>query len=63
MSEIIQEIEALLVAARKDVREDEERWAELACGQDTEEAEESGRLIGHAEGLQAALDLVKQSET
>lgn len=59
LNTLVEQLEALLAAARKDVAEDDARWARLACGQDTEEAEESGRLVGHAEGLQAALDLVK----
>lgn len=34
---------------------DGERWDRLQCGQDTEQAEESGRLAGYVEGLEAAL--------
>jgi hypothetical protein len=43
--------------ARRDVAADDGRWTRLACGQDTEEAEESGRLVGYAEGLEAALKI------
>lgn len=47
-------------SARRDVRTDSDHWEELACGQDTEEAEESGRLIGYQEGLEEALRLYKE---
>jgi hypothetical protein len=53
------ELRKMLKEARRDVRKDTEYWKRLACGQDTEEAEESGRLIGYAEGLEAALKLLE----
>lgn len=46
-----------IASARRDVRADSDRWERLACGQDTEEAEESGRLIGMQEGLELALQV------
>lgn len=46
-----------IASARRDVRADSDHWERLACGQDTEEAEESGRLIGYQEGLELALRL------
>lgn len=54
---------AMIAEARDDVRKDTEHWEELACGQDTEEAEESGRMIGYAEGLEAALKLLKGQDS
>jgi hypothetical protein len=53
------ELRKMIAEARRDVREDDDYWARLACGQDTEEAEESGRLAGYAEGLEAALKLLE----
>lgn len=52
------ELTAMLEQARTDMIADDEEWARLACGQDTEEAEESGRLAGYIEGLEAALKLI-----
>jgi hypothetical protein len=52
-------LRALLEQARAEVSADAVHWEFLACGQDTEEAEESGRLIGYAEGLEAALKLLE----
>jgi hypothetical protein len=49
--------------ARDDVRRDEDYWACLASGQDTEEAEESGRLAGYLEGLEAALEVLESVRT
>lgn len=51
-------LRAMLQAASDEMIADAERWERLACGQDTEEAEESGRLAGVVEGLEAALRTV-----
>jgi hypothetical protein len=40
---------------------DAERWAELACGQNTEETEYSGWLAGYADGLWAAIKIVSEA--
>lgn len=53
------ELRKMLTEARRDVRKDNTYWERLACGQDTEQAEESGRLVGYAEGLEAALKLLE----
>jgi hypothetical protein len=53
------ELKKMVEEALRDVRRDNEYWTELACGQDTEQAEESGRLIGYAEGLREALRLIE----
>lgn len=57
-AEPVRALVRMLADAETDVDDDEERWAELATGQDTEEAEESGRLIGRAQGLREALQLL-----
>jgi hypothetical protein len=44
--------------AQKAVQVDNEYWSELRCGQDTEEAEASGTVIGYAEAFEAAVKLV-----
>jgi hypothetical protein len=51
-------LQEMLAEARADVRKDEDYWTEEGQGQDTEEAEQSGYLIGYAAGLEAALDLL-----
>ncbi len=51
------QLQSMIDQARRDVAADDGRWTRLACGQDTEEAEESGRLVGYAEGLEAALKI------
>jgi hypothetical protein len=38
---------------------DEQHWTSLGIDQDTEEAEESGRLIGYRQGLERALELAR----
>lgn len=55
----VRELRRMLREAKRDVRKDEDHWTKLACGQDTEEAEESGHLIGYAEGLEAALRVLE----
>lgn len=50
---------SLLEDARQEMLEDDAHWTREACGQDTEEAEESGRLAGYAEGLEAALKVLE----
>lgn len=40
---------------------DEDRWEQAGVGQDTEEAEESGRLIGRADALAEAVSLLDGS--
>jgi hypothetical protein len=55
-------LRAMIEQARRDVQADNERWANLACGQDSEEAEESGRLVGYLEGLEEALKMDGESE-
>ena len=55
-------LERRVVKARLEKDEDERRWANLGCAQDTEEAEESGRLIGFHEGLSWALHVVRGGE-
>lgn len=59
----IDTLSSMLAEARKDVQKDTDLWARLDCSQDTEEAEESGRLIGYAEGLEAALKLLDVSSS
>lgn len=51
-------LRAMIEEAAAAVAADGAKWAELACGQDTEEAEESGRLGGYVDGLRAALAVV-----
>lgn len=56
-SSLLRQLREEIAAARADVRRDEDYWARLACAQDTEEAEESGRLPGYLDGLERALAL------
>jgi hypothetical protein len=49
--------------AARERDEDEAHWADLACGQDTEEAEESGRLLGRAEALLDVLEMLQGSDS
>lgn len=48
-------LRAALQTAIDAMAADGEHWDRLQCGQDTEDAEESGRLAGYVEGLEAAL--------
>ena len=41
--------------------DDTAKWERLACGQDTEQAEASGVLIGQSAGLRAARELLTGS--
>ena len=57
---ILEEDLQKLIDQVTDVAEDDdEYWAELACGQDTQEAEASGFLHGQKAGLLAALALIR----
>ena len=49
----------LLAEARKVMEADNARWEALAVGQDSEEAEASGVLIGQENGLLAALAVLR----
>lgn len=49
--------------ARADRDRDEAHWAREACGQDTEEAESSGFLMGYAEGLERARTLYREGRS
>lgn len=49
-----------LKRARKAVDKDNEYWERLACGQDTEQAENSGELTGYVDGLKFAIDLLEK---
>lgn len=51
-------IAAALDQAIAEITDDHDYWAREACGQDSEEAEESGRLIGFADGLGEALKIL-----
>jgi hypothetical protein len=57
-STTIEALRAMLEEARRERDQDEEYWAREMSGQDSEEAEESGRLCGYAEGLADALRLL-----
>lgn len=48
--------------ARAEAEQDYAYWERLATGQDTEEAEESGRLEGVADGLELAVTFLDQYE-
>jgi hypothetical protein len=54
-------LRALYDGAAKERDEDNARWTRLACGQDTEESEESGYLAGRAAGLLQAINLLEES--
>jgi len=45
-----------LVEARRECEVDDEMWSDLAVGQDTEEAEQSGLLAGRRDTLEEVLD-------
>lgn len=48
---IARAIKTLRATALDEVIEDSDHWTRLATGQDTEEAEESGRLAGVVDGI------------
>lgn len=50
----VEHIDAAVKHIQDLVDEDDEYWSDLACGQDTEEAEASGYLVGQIAGLLAA---------
>lgn len=55
---MIRVLERYIEKAEAAVEADTAHWTELASGQDSEEAEESGVLAGQVAGLRAALEIM-----
>lgn len=59
----LDQLRAAIAEAEQERDADEAYWTEEAIGQDTEEAEQSGYLIGYAAGLTAALKLLTGAQS
>lgn len=54
----LEQLRSAIADAEHERDADDVYWTEEAIGQDTEEAEESGYLVGYAAGLAAALKIL-----